>query len=174
MNAFYYKPPFRAAREEDFLSSMLLERIGAGFYPGGLSASENWPNVAPGDDGPINATSPRYFNVSAFAEIAPKPPVLWVRGADDQIVGDASLFDLGTLGQLGAVPGWPGAEIFPPQPMVSQMRAVLEAYQANGGSYREEVLRTAATRRISSTPSGSTRCWPSTWAPRDKVIKVTR
>jgi pimeloyl-ACP methyl ester carboxylesterase len=140
MNAFYYKPPFRAAREEDFLSSLLLEQIGSGYYPGGVSGSENWPNVAPGDDGPINATSPRYFNVGGFATIAPKPPVLWVRGADDLIVGDNSLFDLGTLGQLGAVPGWPGAEIFPPQPMVGQMRAVLEAYQANGGSYREEVF----------------------------------
>mgnify|MGYP001054984776 CR=1 FL=1 len=140
MNTYYYKPPFTAAREEDFLSSLLLERVGEGFYPGGMTASENWPNVAPGTDGPINATSPRYFNASAFAQIDPKPPVLWVRGADDQIVSDASLFDLGTLGQLGAVPGWPGAEVFPPQPMVGQTRAVLEAYKANGGSYREEVF----------------------------------
>jgi pimeloyl-ACP methyl ester carboxylesterase len=140
MNSFYYKPPFRAAREEDFLSSLLLERTGPGFYPGGLVGSENWPTLAPGDDGPINATSPHYFDVSSFAGIAPQPPVLWVRGADDQIVSDSSLFDFGTLGQLGAVPGWPGAEIFPSQPMVGQMRAVLEAYQANGGRYREEIF----------------------------------
>ena len=140
MNAFYYKPPFRAAREEDFLSSLLLEQSGPGFYPGGFTPSESWPNVAPGGDGPINATSPRYFNAGGFADITPQPPVLWVRGADDQIVGDASLFDFGTLGQLGAVPGWPGAEVFPPQPMVGQMRAVLDRYQDNGGSYREVVF----------------------------------
>ena len=53
---------------------------------------------------------------------------------------DTSLFDLGFLGQLGAVPGWPGAEAYPPQPMKTQVRAVLDAYQANGGSYREVVL----------------------------------
>jgi pimeloyl-ACP methyl ester carboxylesterase len=75
-----------------------------------------------------------------FATISPRPPVLWIRGDSDQIVSDTSLFDFGFLGQLGAVPGWPGAEVYPPQPMVSQMRSVLDAYQANGGSYREVVF----------------------------------
>jgi pimeloyl-ACP methyl ester carboxylesterase len=56
------------------------------------------------------------------------------------IVSDTSLFDLGFLGQLGAVPGWPGAEVYPAQPMIAQMRAVLDRYKANGGTYREEVL----------------------------------
>jgi hypothetical protein len=40
---------------------------------------------------------------------------------------------MGTLGSLELVPGWPGEEVFPPQPMVSQIRAVLEQYAANGG-----------------------------------------
>jgi pimeloyl-ACP methyl ester carboxylesterase len=66
--------------------------------------------------------------------------VLWVRGDSDAIVSDASLFDLGHLGKLGAVPGWPGEEVYPPQPMVAQVRAVLDAYRAGGGEYREEVL----------------------------------
>ena len=70
----------------------------------------------------------------------PGPPVLWVRGEDDTIVSDASLLDFGYLGQLDAVPGWPGVETYPPQPMVSQMRAVLDAYEARGGSYREVVV----------------------------------
>ena len=43
-------------------------------------------------------------------------------------------------GQAGVVPGWPGAEVIPPQPMVAQTRAVLERYAANGGSVRETVL----------------------------------
>ena len=141
MNAFYWKPPFVPAREEDLLSSVLSEHVGEQEYPGDAVPSPNWPNVAPGVYGPANALSPLYNrDVSALYEIAPKPPVLWVRGSDDQIVSDNSLFDLGTLGALGAVPGWPGADVYPSQPMVSQTRAVLDKYQAAGGSYREVVL----------------------------------
>jgi len=55
-------------------------------------------------------------------------------------VSDASFFDLGTLGKLGYVPGWPGEDVYPPQPMVGQTRAVLERYAAAGGSFREVVL----------------------------------
>jgi pimeloyl-ACP methyl ester carboxylesterase len=141
MNAFYFKPPFHAApeREEAFVTSMLSTRTGEGFYPGDLTMSENWPTVAPGAHGINNAMAPTYCNLSKFATTA-GPPVLWVRGVDDQIVSDTSFFDFGFLGQLGAVPGWPGAEVFPPQPMVGQMRAVLDQYQANGGEYWEKVI----------------------------------
>jgi pimeloyl-ACP methyl ester carboxylesterase len=87
-----------------------------------------------------NAMSPKFFNLAAFAQINPQPPVLWIRGDSDQIVSDTSLFDFGYLGQLGAVPGWPGADVYPPQPMLGQLRALLNAYQAQGGQYREEVI----------------------------------
>jgi pimeloyl-ACP methyl ester carboxylesterase len=142
MNAFYFKPPFQAApeREEVFVSSLLSTRVGEGFYPGDMAASENWPGVAPGVSGINNAISARYCNLRGFAAIDPKPPVLWIRGDSDQIVSDTSLFDFGFLGQIGAVPGWPGDEAYPPQPMVGQMRAVLDDYTAAGGSYREEVI----------------------------------
>ncbi|MEO8288064.1 MAG: alpha/beta hydrolase [Chloroflexota bacterium] len=142
MNTFYFKPPFRTTpeREEAYVSSMLSTRTGDGFYPGDLTASENWPGVGPGVSGINNALSPKYFQLSGFANIEPKVPVLWIRGADDQIVSDTSLFDFGFLGQIGAVPGWPGAEVFPPQPMVSQMRHVLDAYKAGGGTYEEVLL----------------------------------
>ena len=43
-------------------------------------------------------------------------------------------------GALGAVPGWPGRHIYPAQPMVGQMRAVLDRYRAAGGRYTERVL----------------------------------
>lgn len=66
--------------------------------------------------------------------------MLWVRGSDDQIVADLSLFDFGGLGKLGFVPGWPGEEVYPPQPQVSQTRAVLERYAAAGGSFKEVVI----------------------------------
>jgi pimeloyl-ACP methyl ester carboxylesterase len=142
MNTFYFKPPFRASpdREEIYLSSLLSTKVGPGNYPGDLAPSSNWPNVAPGMQGINNAISPKYLNQANFATIPLKPPVLWIHGADDQIVADTSLFDLGFLGQIGAVPGWPGAEVYPPQPMKTQVRTVLDAYQANGGSYREVVL----------------------------------
>jgi hypothetical protein len=78
--------------------------------------------------------------VRRFIAAPYKPPILWLRGADDQIVSDSSLFEFGTLGKLGAVPGWPGEEVYPPQPMVSQTRAVLDQYAANGGRYWEVVL----------------------------------
>ena len=55
----------------------------------------------------------------------------------DAIVGDETFFDWGTLGKHGVVPGWPGADVAPPQPMVAQTRDVLEAYAAAGGAYRE-------------------------------------
>lgn len=142
MNSVYFKPPFRAPedREEVFLSSMLSTKVAEENYPGGMTPSQNWPNVAPGESGMNNAISPKYCNLEGFAGIAPKPPVLWVRGADDAIVSDTSLLDFGYLGKLGAVPGWPGEETYPPQPMVSQIRALLDAYTRNGGSCREEVV----------------------------------
>jgi pimeloyl-ACP methyl ester carboxylesterase len=142
MNAFYFKPPFRVApdREDAFVEAMLSTRSGVDFYPGDPATSPHWPTVAPGTRGINNAIAPAYCDLRPFAGVRPQPPVLWVRGADDQIVSDTSLFDFGFLGQIGAVPGWPGSEVFPPQPMVGQLRRVLDAYAAAGGRYREEVL----------------------------------
>ena len=142
MNSFYFKPPFRLSpdREETYLSSMLSTKVGDESYPGDATASENWPNVAPGERGMNNAISPKYCDLSAFARIEPRPAVLWVRGADDAIVSDASLLDFGFLGRLDVIPGWPGDDIYPPQPMVAQIRAVLDAYATSGGAYREEAI----------------------------------
>ena len=143
MNNYYWKPPFRPAREEALLSSMLAIHIGPDHYPGDLTPSDNWPNVGPGVWGPNNALAPKYTGdlVTRFVDAPYKPPVLWIRGADDAIVSDTSLFDIGFLGQLGAVPGWPGQATYPPQPMISQTRFVLELYAANGGSFNELVFK---------------------------------
>jgi pimeloyl-ACP methyl ester carboxylesterase len=142
MNSFYWKPPFKPAREEDLLTSLMSERVGSDKYPGDFVPSGNWPNVAPGNFGPINAISPKYVgdSVQRFINANPKPHILWVRGDSDQIVSDNSLFDFGTLGKLGFVPGWPGEEVYPPQPMVGQTRSVLDQYKARGGSYEEVVM----------------------------------
>lgn len=146
MNTFYWKPPFVPAREEDLLSALLTEKVGEDKYPGDLVPSENWPNVAPGKFGPINALSPKYVgdSVDKFIAVNPKPFMLWIRGEFDQIVSDASFFDMGTLGQMGLVPGWPGEDVYPPQPMVGQTRNILEQYQAKDGDFEEVVIADTA------------------------------
>jgi pimeloyl-ACP methyl ester carboxylesterase len=142
MNAFYFKPPFRVApeREEVFVDEMLRMALGDANYPGDSTPSGNWPGVGPGRAGVNNALAAGLCDLSAFAAIPTRPDVLWIRGADDQIVSDSSFLDFGTLGSLGYVPGWPGAEVYPAQPMVAQIRAVLDRYQAAGGHYDEVVI----------------------------------
>jgi pimeloyl-ACP methyl ester carboxylesterase len=140
LRQFYVKPPFAPEREEALLSSMLSLRVGEDWYPGDSVPSENWPGAAPGTRGIVNAFSRKYFDASAIVDIDPKPPVLWIRGADDLVVSNNAMWDIAALGAMDFVPGWPGAEECPPQPMVDQTRAVLEAYQANGGTYQEEVI----------------------------------
>ncbi|MEN0063003.1 MAG: alpha/beta hydrolase [Myxococcota bacterium] len=138
--AFYVKPPFVPEREDAYVASMLSTKVGDAFYPGTQVASESWPGAAPGDQGILPAFNRKNFDASGIADLETKPPVLWIRGADDQIVADAAMFDLANLGKLGAIPGWPGDEVCPPQPMVAQTRAVLETYQTNGGTYTEVVI----------------------------------
>ena len=44
------------------------------------------------------------------------------------------------LGKAGAVPGWPGEEEAPPQPMKQQIRDVLARYRDGGGEVTEVEL----------------------------------
>src|SRR3954451_22018052 len=129
--------------EEFLLDEVLRVRVGDDFYPGDAITSSNWPGVAPGTRGVLNTMSPKYFNATAVVDLPRKPPVTWVRGGQDQVVSDTSVFDLGFLGQLGAVPGWPGDDVLPPQPMAGQTRAVLNTYRANGGVAEEVGLEVA-------------------------------
>ncbi|MBN1966352.1 MAG: alpha/beta hydrolase [Anaerolineae bacterium] len=144
IRALIVKPPFIPPREEELLSSMLATHLGELDLPGGSEPSPNWPFVAPGKWGAANALSPKYLgDVSRLYHIDPKPPVLWVRGSHDMLVSNAAASDMGALGQMGLVPGWPGLEAFPPQPMLDQTRAVLDRYAAAGGSYQEMVIADA-------------------------------
>ena len=142
LTTLYGNPPFELPKDvEDALVEGMLElAIGDDNYPGDAVTSANWPGTAPGERGVNNAIAPRFCDLSAFADVTDRPDVLWIRGDADQIVSDASLVDLGNLGQLGLVPGWPGADVYPAQPMVTQTRAVLDRYQAGGGRYTEHVL----------------------------------
>jgi len=142
MNTFYWKPPFKADNEEELLEGLLDQKIGVKRYPGDKTESENWPYFAPGRFGPVNAASPKYLQVlaSKLINTSPKPDILWVRGKDDKIVSDESMFDSGVLGRMGLIPAFPGSEIYPVQPMVSRTRFVLQQYEIMGGTVTEKVM----------------------------------
>ena len=143
LRAFYVAPgslPLDEQLEDVFVAAMNSTRTGVDHYPGDAVAAGSWPGTAPGRRGVLNTMAPTVFDVSGIVDLAVKPPVLWIRGDADQIVSDTSVFDLAFLGSVGAVPGWPGDEVCPPQPMVAQTRAVLDRYAATGGAYREVVL----------------------------------
>ncbi|WP_181780648.1 alpha/beta fold hydrolase [Pseudonocardia pini] len=142
IRALYWSPSFHlpADREDVLVAEVLKTLTGPDGYPGDAESSPNWPGAAPGTRGILNALSPKYCHWADIVELDPKPPVLWTHGSADLVVSDASPLDFGVLGSMGAVPGWPGAEVYPAQPMVAQIRTVLEAYAARGGSVRTEIF----------------------------------
>jgi pimeloyl-ACP methyl ester carboxylesterase len=142
MNSSYWAPTHRVPpeREELLLGEILKSVTGDDGYPGDSTPSQNWPGVAPGTRGILNALSPKYCNWAAIVELEPKPPVLWTHGSGDIVVADGSAWEMGTLGKMGAVPGWPGEQVFPPQPMVTQIRTVLERYRDAGGRVEMEMF----------------------------------
>lgn len=142
MNSSYWRATHREPpdREEILLTEVLKSATGDDGYPGDFVISENWPGIAPGVRGILNALSGKYCDWSGIVDIDPKPPVLWTHGSEDIVIADGSAWDMGTLGKMGVIPGCPGPEVFPPQQMVSQIRAVLEKYAANGGSTRIEIF----------------------------------
>ncbi|MDZ7806625.1 MAG: alpha/beta hydrolase [Gracilimonas sp.] len=142
MNKYFWKPPFRAPNEEELLDGVLEEKIGEKKYPGDKETSKNWPGFSPGVYGPVNAASPKYLSGLAenIIQSSPKPPILWVRGTHDNIVSDESHFDIGVLGNMGLIEGYPGTDKYPAQPMVSQTRKVLQEYEKESGSFREALM----------------------------------
>jgi pimeloyl-ACP methyl ester carboxylesterase len=140
MHSAYWRPGHREEREEELLDEVLKSVVGDDGYPGDSVPSKHWPGVAPGRRGILNALSPRYCDWTAIVAMADKPPVLWTHGARDIVVADGSPWEMGHLGSIGAVPDWPGAESFPPQTMVAQIRSVLERYRDAGGRVEIEIF----------------------------------
>ncbi|MFG1604894.1 alpha/beta fold hydrolase [Actinoplanes sp. NPDC049265] len=139
-SAYVADPSALGDDEQLLLDTVLSTAVGEDNYPGDGKPVASWPGVGPGDRGVLNTMAPNHFNVAeALVAVTPKPPIVWVRGERDAIVSDTSLFDLAYLGSLGVVPGWPGADDCPPQPMVGQTREVLKRYAAAGGGFREVV-----------------------------------
>ncbi|HWD62594.1 MAG TPA: alpha/beta fold hydrolase [Humibacter sp.] len=133
----YVAPGYASEHEDLWVESMLTTKTGEDNYPGDAVPSPNWPGLAAGTRGVLNTMAPKYFDVSGIVGLDHKPPVLWIHGESDAIVGDESFFDLNTLGKVGVLPDWPGEEVAPPQPMLRQTRTVLERYTTGGGRYRE-------------------------------------
>lgn len=136
----YVSPGFASEHEDLWVESMLTTATGQDNYPGDAVPSDSWPGFGAGTRGVLNSLAPTNFNTAGLVDLEVKPPVLWIRGSADAIVSDESYFDLNMLGKAGVIPGWPGDDVAPPQPMVTQTRAVLDAYAAAGGSYREVVF----------------------------------
>ena len=123
-------------REDILVNAMLRQKLGEQRYPGDSMASPQPPHMAPGNWGPLNALSPKYFNVSSLANLLGKPPIMWVRGSADCIISDHSTFDLAAIMHDPS-----DADSIPPQPMVSQMREMLRRYEQNGGHAHEIVMQ---------------------------------
>jgi pimeloyl-ACP methyl ester carboxylesterase len=140
MTSSYWAPNHQEPpeREEVLLDAVLRSQTGDDGYPGDSAPSEHWPGVAPGTRGILNALSPKYCDWAGIVDLDPKPPILWTHGGGDIVVADGSAWEMGTLGKMGHVPGWPGEDVFPPQPMVAQIRAVLERYAQAGGRVESE------------------------------------
>ncbi|MFM8896149.1 MAG: alpha/beta fold hydrolase [Actinomycetales bacterium] len=142
MASSYWSPSYTMPEEQfDVLvDEVLLSTVGDDGYPGDATASENWPGMAPGTLGILNALSGKYCDWSGIVDIDPKSPILWTHGTEDIVIADGSAWEMGTLGAAGYVPGWPGAEVYPPQPQVTQIRDVLEEYGRRGGRVQIEMM----------------------------------
>ena len=143
MHRLFWRDGFAPDREDDILTALLQMHSGPRQYPGDSVSSDFWPGVAPGKFGPVNALSPKYNGdvASRLVKCPVKPPILWVHGDNDQIISDRSLSDPGFQGQAGYREGWPGQDVFPPQPMITQTRYLLDGYRDEGGSVSEVIVR---------------------------------
>lgn len=142
MRLLVWGPPFVPEREDALIAATLGVQLGDFGLPGDKTLSTNWPFVAPGLWGPSNAMSPKYLGnvVERIIAAATKVPVIWIYGADDVAVSDSAASDPGTWGPSGILPGFPGAEAYPPQPMMEQIRTVLNEYAEHGGICTEVAI----------------------------------
>jgi len=132
-------PPCIPDREDDLLEAMFQVHIGDKDLPGDKHTSPNWPYLTPGLWGATNAMSPKYTGdlVDRILSARQKVKVLWIYGSEDVAVSNSAASDPGTWGPTGRVPGFPGADAYPPQPMMEQIRKLLDDYAKHGGRYQE-------------------------------------
>nr|WP_212669294.1 alpha/beta hydrolase [Rhodococcus sp. 06-621-2] len=131
-------PPISQERVDVLIDELLKTWVSEDNFPGSVLPSENWPGIAPGTTGILNALSPKYCDWSRITELGSKPPIMWIQGGQDDVISNASHNDPATLGAAGLIPGWPGEDVCPAQPMITQIRDVLQAYEDAGGRTRTE------------------------------------
>lgn len=143
MRRLVWGPPFIPRREDALLDATFQVQLGDTGLPGDKQTSPNWPYVAPGKWGATNAMSPKYIGnlVERILAAGTKVKVLWVYGSDDVAVSNHATSDPGNWGPTGLLPGYPGKEEYPPQPMMDQIRTILDDYAKNGGSYQEVAVQ---------------------------------
>ena len=129
-------------REDALVDAMFRVHLGEKEMPGDMERSPHWPYVRPGKWGATNAMSPKYAGNLVERVLAgePKHHLLWVYGGADLAVSNTAASDPGTWGPTGRLPGYPGPEEYPSQPMMDQIRKLLDDYSAAGGSYEEVVI----------------------------------
>ena len=138
-------PGIIPAEEDELIAATMATRTGDDWYPGDHVESPNWPYFAPGTRGASNGLSPKYLaDPLRMIDLETKPPILWIRGEKDLAIADPAASDPANLGKHGLLPNYPGEDVYPPQPMIGQIRAVLDRYAAAGGWYREEVIPDSA------------------------------
>lgn len=134
----YVQPSFKMDPEwlEAFVDGVLQTKLGEDWYPGNVIESDVWPYAIAGDKGICNTMAPLYCNMKDLPDIQPQIPILCFFGNNDVIVSDYSGSDINVSGARGLVAGWPGPEICPPQPMMSQTLKLLDTYEKNGGKVK--------------------------------------
>ena len=147
-------PPFIPAREDTLLEATFRIHLGDRDLPGDHVASTNWPYFAPGKWGATNAMSGKYVGdlVKRILAAEPKPNVLWIYGADDVAISNNAASDPATRGQAGLLEDYPGTEAYPPQPMMRQIRKVLDDYAARDGEYEEVAIKNSGHAPFMSHP----------------------
>lgn len=111
-----------------------------------------WPFKAPGKFGVQNSLAGIYNRNARLINNEKekenngerrKPEILWIWAKNDKIINDnKSAVDAATLGEAGILENYPGNEIFPGTPCVSQTRELLEEYKRDGGKYSEVSMET--------------------------------
>ena len=147
------------------LGELLKSVTGDDGYPGDTAASEHWPGRRARHARHPQRALAQVLQLGGDRRPRPKPPILWTHGAQDIVVADGSPWEMGTLGSLGVVPGWPG-EAFAPQPMVSQIRARARALRGARRARRDaSASRSPATSRRSTRASAGARGSSASWSP---------